>query len=465
MKPGFFPGLQLGKGNCMSIRVRLNALIVGLLAVALISFVLAMVISAGPRIRAENDSIMRLAKEFVETTIESLQGTTDPEQHLKILLDGLKELRHVRIYRAEDGIPEPRQPAPDGDAPGWLSNLAAPIADLEIPVVVNGQGFGKLVVSPRADHEAAEIWDSILTFTAVGAGLGTATVLFMSLMIAHLLRPIKNVGEALMVLDAGRYDVVVPESGPPEISDICRKLNRFAAKLQRTISENRRLAERVISVQDEERKELARELHDELGPYLFAIKAAVTVIDTEIKRGGSDQEKLIEAGATLFASLETIQRVNRRVLSKLRPLGLDEFGIKAKLVSLVALLRQSHSNIAINLTVADDLPECKETTNLTIYRLVQEGLTNALKHSGASAVDVIVEPVEAPNIPNSMQDQPGSIVRVTVADDGKGLPDDLKPSYGIAGMSERVWATGGELKLSNRMAGGASLEAWILVNA
>jgi two-component system sensor histidine kinase UhpB len=180
-----------------------------------------------------------------------------------------------------------------------------------------------------------------------------------------------------------------------------------------------------------------------------------------MKRGGGDNEKLREASATLFASLETIQRVNRRVLLKLRPLGLDEFGIEANLNSLVALLRQSHSNVAINLTVANDLPKCDETTNLTIYRLVQEGLTNAFRHSAANAVDVIVEPVETTQLPLGMRDEVRSVVRVTVADDGRGLPADLKRGYGIAGMSERVWATGGELTVSNRAAGGASLEAWI----
>jgi two-component system sensor histidine kinase UhpB len=446
----------------MSIRFRLNALIVTLLAVALGSFVLAMVLSAGPRIRAENESIMRLAKEFVETTIASLQGTSDPEAHLKILLDGLKELRHVRIYRAGDSEPVPENAEfAGGGVPAWLAGLAERLPDLEIPVVVNGKDFGKLVVAPRADHEAGEIWESILAFTAVGLGLGTATVIFMGIMIAHLLRPIKDVGDALMVLDAGRYDVAVPEKGPPEIADICRKLNRFAGTLERTIRENRRLTERLISVQDEERKELARELHDELGPYLFAIKAAVTVIDTEIARSGADNSKLRDASATLFASTETIQRVNRRVLAKLRPLGLDEFGIQAKLNSLIALLRQSHSTVAINLTVADDMPECDETTNLTVYRLVQEGLTNAFKHSAASAIDVIVEPVEVAQLPASMREPVQRVIRVTVADDGKGLPENLTPSYGIAGMTERVWATGGEIKLSNRMSGGTSLEAWI----
>lgn len=445
----------------MSISFRLNALIVALLVVALVTFVLVMVLSAGPRIRAENDSMMRLAKEFVETTIQSLQGTNDPEAHLKILLDGLKGLRHVRIYRAGDAsqIVTP-EPVGSGGA-GWLASLAAPVSDLEIPVVVNGRSFGKLVVAPRADHEAAEIWDSIVTFTAVGLGLGTATVIFMSLMIGHLLKPIARVGEALMVLDSGRYDVSVPETGPPEISDICSKLNRFAATLEHTISENRRLAKRVIFVQDEERKELARELHDELGPYLFTIKAAVTVIETEINRGGADREKLQEASATLFSSMEAIQRVNRRVLLRLRPLGLDEFGIEAKLGALVALLRQSHAKVTINLTVADDMPPCDEATNLTIYRLVQEGLTNAFKHAQADAIDVIVEPVDSGQLPPAMREVTRPVVRVTVADDGNGLPEKLKPSYGIAGMMERVWAMGGELTLSNRMSGGTSLEAWV----
>ena len=75
-----------------------------------------------------------------------------------------------------------------------------------------------------------------------------------------------------MVLEAGRYDVVVPEKGPPEISDICRKLNRLAATLRaHDLREPAPRASAIICVQDEERKDLARELHDELGPYLFAI--------------------------------------------------------------------------------------------------------------------------------------------------------------------------------------------------
>ncbi len=450
----------------MSIRFRLNLLFMALLSLALVTFLLAMFVSAGPRIQAENDSIMRLAKEFVETTIESLQGTTDPGKRLEVLLDGLKDLRHVRIYRAGDHDAQAAADAPPGgEAPAWLSRLADPSPVLEIPVSVNGEDFGKLVVAPRAEHEAAEIWESIVTVTVVGGMLAVATLLLMSLLIGHLLKPIRMVGDALMALDNGRYNVIVPETGPPEISDICRKLNRFAATLEGTISENRRLAERIICVQDEERKDLARELHDELGPYLFAIRAAVTALNTELQQGGNDRAVLLETCGALVEPMEMIQRVNGRVLQKLRPEGLEEFGLKAKLTSLVALLQQNHLDMTINLEVSDALPHRDETSNLTIYRVVQEGLTNAFKHSDASVIDITVEPADKSDVPAALTDVSREVVRVTVSDNGKGLPDQIKPSYGIAGMTERVWATGGEISMANRSGGGVKLDAWVPVSS
>jgi len=450
----------------VSIRFRLNALFIGLLFLALLSFVAVMLVNAGPRIHAENDSIMRLASEFVETTVASLQGTSDPGARLEVLLDGLKGLRHVRIYRAGDKEAERKalEDPVESTAPAWLSGMAEPSPGAVIPISVNGQDFGSLVIAPRADHEAAEIWESIETFTVVGGALAIATVLLMSLMVGHLLKPIRTVGDALMVLDSGRYGVKVPEAGPPESADICRKLNRLAATLEGTISENRRLAERIICVQDEERKDLARELHDELGPYLFAIRAAVTALKAELQRGGGNKEKLLHACETIVERVEMIQRVNRRVLHKLRPMGLEEFGLKAKLKSLVNLLQENNLDVTINLDVDEALPPCDETSNLTIYRVVQEGVTNAFKHADASFIDIGVM-ADGDN-PTHMRgsEEERHVVCVSISDDGKGLPEALKPSYGIAGMSERVKATGGEIRLTNRPGGGVTLEAWIPVS-
>ncbi|MCZ7595426.1 MAG: histidine kinase [Hyphomicrobium sp.] len=448
----------------MSIRFRLNALIIAVFTLGLVLLMLAMVLSAGPRIRAENDSIMRLATEFVETTIESLQGTTDPGARLAVLLDGLKDLRHVQIYRVNDpGSDVVPEDGISAAAPSWLARLGRPSSTAQVPVRVNGQDFGTLVIAPRLADEAAEIWSSIVSFSLGGAALAVTAVLLMSVTIAYLLKPIKRIGDALMVLEAGRYDVAVPESGPPEISDICRKLNRLATTLESTISENRRLAQRIIRVQDEERKDLARELHDELGPYLFAIRAAIAALKSELQRGGSDREKLLRTCDTLVERMETIQRMNRGVLQKLRPMGLEEYGLKAKLTSLLALLRESHPHVRINLAVAADLPACDETSNLTLYRLVQEGLTNALRHAEATVVDIAIEPAPADDVPE-VKDKTRPVIHVAIADNGRGLPEGVKASYGIAGMSERVWATGGEMRMTNRAGGGLTLDAWVPVS-
>lgn len=451
----------------MSIRFRLNALLVTLFSLALIVAIGTLVMSAGPRIHAENQSIVRLSKEFVETTVASLQGASNPGDRLIVLLQGLKNLRHVNIYWAHDPAPtgtrEPEEEDGEWKAPEWLTHLATADPLVVIPVVVNGRNFGELVIAPRADDEAAEIWSSIVGFSLIGSALVITTLLLMSLLINHLLKPIGTVGNALMTLDGGKYDVRIPETGPPEIADICGKLNRLATTLNATTKENRHLAERIICIQDEERKELARELHDELGPYLFAIRAGARAIKKSLERGDTDKDDAVRGCDTLAERIETLQQMNRRVLHKLRPMGLDEFGLKAKLTSLVGMWRENHADIDITLNVSDAIPDRDETSNLTIYRIVQEGVTNAFRHSGATAVAIVVEPTDdAPSrstANGSSNERPA--IHVVVSDNGRGLTDETKPSYGITGMTERVLATGGRIRLVNRSDGGAMMEAWV----
>lgn len=456
----------------MSIRFRLNALLVALFSLALIAAIGSLVMDAGPRIHAENQSTVRLSKEFLETTVESLQGVNNPNERLKVLLEGLRNLRHVNIYWAHDPEPDSAESRVDDDdegpsrglrAPRWLTRLAPPDPRVTIPVDVNDNHFGELIIAPRPEDESAEIWSSIVGFSLIGSALVAATLLLMSLLIDHMLKPIGTVGNALMALDSGRYDVRVAETGPPEIADICGKLNRLATTLNVTTTENRHLAERIICIQDEERKELARELHDELGPYLFAIRAGARNIKKEVERGTPDKEKVVQGCGTLLEHIEAMQQMNRRVLQKLRPMGLEEFGLKAKLISLVAIWRENNPEVDIAVNIADTIPDRDETSNLTIYRIVQEGLTNAFRHSGATAVELTVEPFDDAQAPPTAKGpaKGRAAIHVVVSDNGCGLSEADKPSYGITGMTERVWATGGDIRITNRGDGGAMLEAWV----
>ena len=111
-----------------------------------------------------------------------------------------------------------------------------------------------------------------------------------------------------------------------------------------------------------------------------------------------------------------------RVLQKLRPMGLEQYGLKATLTSLLAILRESHAEVEINLAVDDDLPARDETSNLTIYRLVQEGLTNAFRHSDATVVDVTIGAALMDEAPPAMKSGGPAVIHVIVADNGRGFP-------------------------------------------
>jgi two-component system sensor histidine kinase UhpB len=156
-----------------------------------------------------------------------------------------------------------------------------------------------------------------------------------------------------------------------------------------------------------------------------------------------------------------MQRMNRRVLQKLRPMGLEEFGLAAKLKALIAMWRENHPETKMTLSISDAIPERDETSNLTIYRIVQEGLTNAFRHAEATAISIALKPAEF----GSGEHASRPTVHVVLSDNGKGLAEQVTPSYGIAGMKERVWATGGEMRIFNRAGGGVTVEAWVPATA
>src|SRR5712671_6248174 len=118
-----------------------------------------------------------------------------------------------------------------------------------------------------------EIWDGIVTQLQVGSAIAVALFLLTMMVVSRALAPIEALSQAMTNIEAGSYDARVKPEGSPELAAICTKLNHLAAALGDAVEDKRRLAERVVSLQDVERKEIARELHDEFGPHLFALRA------------------------------------------------------------------------------------------------------------------------------------------------------------------------------------------------
>src|SRR5204862_8355242 len=157
------------------------------------------------------------------------------------------------------------------------------------------------------------------------------------------------------------------------------------------------LAERTVSLQDVERKEIARELHDEFGPYLFSLRAHASALAKQADGRAPSAEAVRKHGSAMLEQINALQQFNRRVLERLRPVGLAELGLREAIGALVRLWGESHPGVVIETAISQSLGETGETADLTIYRTVQEALTNVFRHASATSVDVTIEPAKQPS--------------------------------------------------------------------
>ena len=212
--------------------------------------------------------------------------------------------------------------------------------------------------------------------------------------------------------------------------------NEAQARLTESLGEQRRLAQRYVLLQEAERKAIARELHDELGQYLNAIK-----IDAVALRDDAPTDPTRSATATsIVASADHVYRTVSGLIRRLRPVGLDELGLAAALEHLVDGARARTRGTRFDLQIDGDIERLGETSDLTIYRMVQEGLTNCAKHAAASEIEVLVA---------RAREASGDCITLAITDNGAGADWAAhQHGLGLVGMRERVEALGGQLHIT-----------------
>ena len=374
----------------LSLRSRLSLLLALVLTLGLAINITRLVLEAGPRVQAEDQSVIRLAREFIETLVVGLNETPDADAKLDRIVRDLNRLRHVSITRQKDGAEATAltgtRTAKDGDVrslPAWFVALVHPEKTaVNVPITINGKS-GSLLIISHPDDEMAEIWDGIVTQLQVGSAIAVVLFLITIMVVSRALAPIATLSEAMTRIESGLYGTRVKADGPPELAAICDKLNHLAEALGAAVDEKRRLAARVVSLQDVERKEIARELHDEFGPYLFALRAHASALTRLADTSEPNMKTLRTHGGAILEQVNALQQFNRRVLEKLRPVGLAELGLREALAALLRLWGESHPGVAVKTSISPSLGETGETADLTIYRTIQEALTNVFRHAGA----------------------------------------------------------------------------------
>jgi two-component system sensor histidine kinase UhpB len=436
----------------LSLRARLNTILALVLMLGLAINIARLLLEAGPRVQAEDQSVVRLARGFIETLVAGLNETPDPDARLNRIIEDFNRLRHVSITRENQAVEA--KPASDGP-PAWFVALVHPERTaVSVPVTINGKP-GSLVITSHPNDEMNEIWDGIATQVQVGSAIAVALLLIIMTVVSRALAPIQALTDAMTRIELGDYDTRVKPDGPPELAAIGNKLNHLAAALADAVEDKRRLAERVVSLQDVERKEIARELHDEFGPYLFALRAHISSLVRIAESPEPDVASLRKHGSAIWEQVNALQQFNRRVLEKLRPVGLAELGLREALSALLRMWREAHPEVVIETAISPSLGEPGETADLTIYRIIQEALTNVFRHADATRIDVTIEPARQPSgITRSRRES----VLVRVCDNGSGLLRDHKLGHGLVGMRERVMALGGTVTVASTD-GGVTVEA------
>jgi len=232
---------------------------------------------------------------------------------------------------------------------------------------------------------------------------------------------------------------------------------RAAEELEQSREELRALAARLQAIREEERTRIAREIHDELGQALTALKLDLAWCGPRRARGtgaGRTSEPVRAIDESITDRIDETMQIVRRIASELRPSVLDQLGLEAAIEYLVQDASR-RTGITVTLDAAEEFPRLPDDVASHAFRIIQEALTNVTRHSKATRVDVSVR-------------RAGGAIILGVADNGVGFaPDSLSGlhSLGLVGMRERALACGGVLMVQGKPGEGTSIVVTIPVKA
>ena len=309
-----------------------------------------------------------------------------------------------------------------------------------------GVKIAELMVTPDFDSEAAQLWRQLRNLLVITAGVLLINVLVYR-PVRRALAPTDAILHTLARMEAGDLSVRMPAFELVELSRIGEVFNHLAERLQQTRAAQQQFAQRLLDVREEERRHLARELHDELGQCLASINAEAAYAGELARERLPALQPCAEAIARTTAHM---MEVLQQILHRLRPIGLEEFGLVASLDQLVAgWQRRSHGQCSYRLQVDGAVGDLPDNLNVSLYRIVQESLTNAAKHGQASEVAVTLARTARGDI------------ELVVEDDGVATPAQpgaRAGGFGLLGMHERVQALGGTLAVLPRSPRGVRVE-------
>ena len=447
----------------MTLKLRLNLIITVLLLAIMFAGTLMSINNARQNTEAEVKSAEKLVLYLFDTAILNNDKLSQKqiEKHT-FNLQHLQHMRHIKIELTNeygdvvDSNHLSKNEATD-EAPRWfkalLNRFTPPWSPSIRSLEYQGKVLGKLIITPDPDYEYAEKWKQLielLTLISVFFVLVNLSVIWA---VAQALKPTEKILSALNALEEGKLDTRLPQFNAPELAPIGDKFNHMIAKLELSIRQNHKLTHELISLQEQERKSLARDLHDEFGQCLTAINTDASII---LKASEKKYPELRDSALAISQLSRHLTDMVTGLLQQLRPGLLEELGLQAALDELVTTWKSRHKEVKCEVSITPIHEVLEEAKGITLYRLTQECLTNITKHSNATAVDIQL-------FYKRKSQQEG--LQLIVKDNGQGFNLNNTIGFGLPGMRERVEGLNGDLIINTTLGKGTEINAWIPIKS
>lgn len=438
----------------MSLRLRLNLIItlIMLLFMLVVGFIL--IKSAKSATQESVEAATHVTTQLLDAVILSSASNLDfgyTNGVMKRFLEQLGRVRSNEIYLYDysnqlvykSPTPEYRS---DVKPPQWFYNMLDPKAEPVTRFIRLGK-LGRLEVRPNPSGTIRESWAKMQKLFWIWLGFFIALNVGVYWMLGRLLKPLQPILKTINQLEQGDLTARLPHFKLPEFEKIGHSLNRMAESLavERELEESRQLTHLIQKHIEEERRSLARELHDELGQYVTAIKTFAVAIANKTKEKAPE----VEASAqTIVGAANHIYDGMHNIIKQLRPGSLDNLGLTETLKDLVNSLQEQHQHMGIELYLSGALNELGENLNINIYRMIQESINNAIKHAQASKLRIELSMVDDDS------------VQLMIKDNGKGM--DIKAvdqtnHFGLLGIRERVQGLHGSFSIDSELGKGTNI--------
>jgi two-component system, NarL family, sensor histidine kinase UhpB len=431
----------------MSLRGLINLRIMMAVIIIMLLGGVTAVWQARQSVAKEVESSINLALQMIEFGFSQMPSSNRYGNNWLPQISALQQVRHIQISIAEQGketiefFTKQNSTEKEYLPPRWFINaVMTDYLTADYKITTFDGSVKTLLIEADPMDEIIEAWGESQAFFWSTVAMLAAIFFAINLVFHSMLKAVQSILSGLREVESGEYGNVLPSSKISEFNAISAEINAMSAALKIAEESNQALTLHTIQIQEIERQTMSRELHDEMGQSLTAIKAmAVTT-----KQPNAD---ITLAAGSIIEVCNHLAVVVRSMMRTLHPLSLADLGLGATLTDLVTEWRRRKSDLEIVLHYDAALEQLDNKVAIHVYRIVQECLTNIVRHAKASKVNVTLKLTS-------------ERVEINVVDNGIGGKAEAQ-GFGVLGMRERVESLGGKFVFNSEQNKGVHVKAWM----